>query len=80
MNHFVNFYIDNVINAFRAYNDSLFNINIHGLGLFANKEDKTLAYLFSQLANYGFTVNLNTNDKEECFCVITIIGKNQEKD
>lgn len=80
MNHFVNFYIDNVINAFRAYNDSLFNINIHGLGLFANKEDKTLAYLFSQLANYGFTVNLNTNDKEECFCVITIIGKNQETD
>ena len=57
MNHFVNFYIDNVINAFRVYNESLFNVNIQGLGLFANKEDRTFAYLLSQLANYGFTVN-----------------------
>ena len=47
MNHFVNFYIDNVINAFRVYNDSLFNVNIQGLGQFANKEDKTFAYLGS---------------------------------
>ena len=76
MNHFVNFYIDNVINAFRCYNDSLFNVNIQGLGLFANKEDRTFAYLLSQLANYGFTVNLNSDD-EECFCVLTIIGENQ---
>lgn len=79
MNHFINFYIDNVIKAFRVYNDSLFNINIQGLGLFANKEDTTFAYLLSQLANYGFIVNLNSDDeKEECFCVLTIIGKNQE--
>lgn len=63
MNHFVNFYIDNVINAFRVYNESLFNVNIQGLGLFANKEDRTFAYLLSQLANYGFTVNLNSSNK-----------------
>lgn len=78
MNHFVNFYIDNVINAFRVYNKSLFNVNIQGLGLFANKEDRTFAYLLSQLANYGFTVNLNSDDDEECFCVLTIIGENQK--
>ena len=78
MNHFVNFYIDNVINAFRVYNESLFNVNIQGLGLFANKEDRTFAYLLSQLANYGFTVNLNSDDEEECFCVLTIIGENQK--
>lgn len=78
MNHFVNFYIDNVIKAFRTYNNSLFNISIRGFGLFVNKEDRIFAYLFSQLANYGFIVNLNTDDAEECFCVITIIGKNQE--
>lgn len=78
MNHFVNFYIDNVINAFRVYNESLFNVNIQGLGLFANKEDRTFAYLLSQLANYGFTVNLNSDDDEECFCVLTIIGENQK--
>lgn len=78
MNHFVNFYIDNVINAFRVYNDSLFNVNILGLGLFANKEDKTFAYLLSQLANYGFTVNLDSDDEEECFCVLTINGENQK--
>ena len=78
MNHFVNFYIDNVINAFRVYNNSLFNVNIQGLGLFANKEDKTFAYLLSQLADYGFNVNLNTDDEEECFCVLTIIGENQK--
>lgn len=78
MNHFVNFYIDNVINAFRVYNESLFNVNIQGLGLFANKEDRTFAYLLSQLANYGFTVNLNSDDEEECFCVLTIVGENQK--
>ena len=78
MNHFVNFYIDNVINAFRVYNESLFNVNIQGLGLFANKEDRTFAYLLSQLANYGFTVNLNSDDEEECFCILTIIGENQK--
>ncbi len=78
MNHFVNFYIDNVINAFRVYNDSLFNVNIQGLGQFANKEDKTFVYLMSQLANCGFTVNLNSDDEEECFCVLTIIGENQK--
>ena len=78
MNLFVNFYIDNVINAFRVYNNSLFNVNIQGLGLFANKEDKTFDYLLSQLADYGFNVNLNTDDEEECFCVLTIIGENQK--
>ena len=78
MNHFVNFYINNVINAFRVYNDSLFNVNIQGLGIFANKEDRTFAYLLSQLANYGFNVNLNTDNEEECFCVLTIIGENQK--
>lgn len=78
MNHFVNFYIENVIKAFRTYNDSLFSISLRGFGLLANKEDDILAYLSSQLADYGFTVNLNTNDEEECFCVITIIGKNQD--
>lgn len=78
MNHFVNFYIDNVINAFRVYNESLFNVNIQGLGLFANKEDRTFTYLLSQLANYGFTVNLNSDDEEECFCVLTIVGENQK--
>lgn len=78
MNYFVNFYIENVIKAFRTYNDSLFDISLRGFGLLANKKDDILAYLSSQLANYGFTVNLNTNDEEECFCVITIIGKNQD--
>lgn len=78
MNRFVNFYIDNVINAFRLYNKSLFNVNIQGLGLFANKEDKTFDYLLSQLANYGFTVNLNSDNEEECFCVLTINGENQK--
>lgn len=78
MNHFVNFYIENVINAFRVYNKSLFNVNIQGLGLFANKEDKNFAYLLSQLANYGFIVNLKSDDEEECFCFLTIIGENKE--
>lgn len=78
MNHFVNFYIDNVINAFRTYNDSLFNINIQGFGLFAHKEDKLFAYLLSQLANHGFFVNIDADDAEECFCVLTIVGENRE--
>ena len=56
----------------------MFNVNIQGWGLFANNEDKTFAYLLSQLANYGFTVNLSSNDDEECICVLTIIGENQE--
>ena len=72
MNHFVNFYIDNVINAFRVYNDSLFNVNIQGLGQFANKEDKTFAYLMSQLANCGFTVNLNGSYNIVVFLTICI--------
>lgn len=38
MNQYINFYIDNVINTFRLYNDSLFNVSIQGLGRFAKKE------------------------------------------
>lgn len=78
MNQYINFYIDNVINTFRLYNDSLFNVSIQGLGQFAKKEDAILDDLLSRLAECGFTVNMDSDTAEECFCILTIYGENKK--
>lgn len=78
MNRFTDFYICNVIKIFRSYNCSKFDVCIKGLGPFASKKDNSFAYLLTQLARCGFVVNLDSSDSEECFCTLSVKGKNQE--
>jgi FkbH-like protein len=78
MNKFIDFYIDNVIKTFHSYNNASFDVSIKGLGSFAKLQDDTFAYLLQQLASCDFTVNLVSDDADDCFCILTIKGKNQE--
>ena len=70
--------MNEVVNVFRTYNNSVFNISIIGLGQFANKEDKAFAYLLAQLAEHNFYINMNPINAEECFCILQISGKDKK--
>lgn len=70
--------MDEVINVFRTYNDSIFDVSILGISQFANKDDQTFAYLLAQLPKRGFNISMYPDDTEECFCILTISGHEEK--
>jgi FkbH-like protein len=68
----------NSCSIFRNYNNDEFLITISGLKRFIHKDDKVLTYLFEQLKENNFTIELEGN--EESIKHIDIICKNITKE
>jgi FkbH-like protein len=77
-NPFLFVYINNFVKKFRDYNNDEFIIAISGIKKFINEDDKVLTYLFEQLKENNFNIELE--GKVESINHIDITCKNITKD
>lgn len=76
-NSFLYAFINNFVKKFRGYNKDVFIISISGLKEFVPNGDKSLKWLFEQLKEANFIIELE--DNEESIKEIDIVYKNITK-
>src|SRR5688572_14948370 len=70
-NRFLCVYINNFVKKLRIYNNDKFLICISGLKRLINEDDKILKYLFDQLNENNFTIELEGNQQHISYADIT---------